>query len=136
MSPSEWFVDTGYWLAWLNREDDLHDRAHRYDARLPTRLVTTEAVLFEVGNAMARPPLRTRAVAFFTRIRANPRIVILPVDAALFQRAVALYAARPDQEWGLVDCASFVVMQERGVTEALAYDQHFVQAGFRALLRE
>jgi hypothetical protein len=136
VNPSEWFVDTGYWLAWLNREDDLHARAHRYDARLPARLVTTEVVLFELGNAMARPPLRARAVTFLARIRANPRIVILPVDATLFQRAVALYAARPDQEWGLVDCASFVVMQDRGIVEALAYDQHFVQAGFRALLRE
>ena len=37
---------------------------------------------------------------------------------------------------GLTDCISFVVMEERGITDALAYDQHFVQAGFRALLRE
>jgi predicted nucleic acid-binding protein len=136
VNVSEWFADTGYWLAWLNREDDLHERAHRFDALLPARLVTTEAVLFEVGNAMARAPLRARAVAFFARIHANPRIVILPVDSALFRRAVAFYAARPDQDWGLVDCASFVVMQDRGIAEALAYDQHFTQAGFRTLLRE
>ena len=136
MNASEWFVDTGYWLAWLNREDDLHEQAHRFDARLPARLVTTEAALFEVGNAMARPPLRAKVVAFFARIQVNPRIVILPVDTPLFRRAIALYAARPDQEWGLVYCASFVVMQDRGITEALAYNQHFVQAGFRALLRE
>jgi uncharacterized protein len=136
MNVSEWFADTGYWLAWLNREDDLHERAHRFDARLPARLITTEAVLFEVGNAMARPPLRTRAVAFFARIRANTRIVILPIDAPLFHRAVTLYAARADQDWGLIDCASFIVMQDRGIGAALAYDHHFVQAGFRALLRE
>ncbi|MGH2584406.1 MAG: type II toxin-antitoxin system VapC family toxin [Dehalococcoidia bacterium] len=136
MNASEWFADTGYWLAWLNREDDLHGRAHRFDTLLPPSLVTTEAVLFEVGNAMARPPLRARAMAFFERIRANPRIVILPVDSALFRRAVAFYAARPDKDWGLVDCASFVVMQDRGITQALAYDQHFTQAGLRALLRE
>ena len=37
---------------------------------------------------------------------------------------------------GLTDRISFVVMEERGITDALAYDQHFVQAGFRALLRE
>lgn len=85
---------------------------------------------------MARPPLRATAVAFLARIRANARIVILPADAALFRRATTLYAARPDHDWGLVDCASFIVMQERGIFEALAYDQHFVQAGFRALLRE
>lgn len=35
-----------------------------------------------------------------------------------------------------MDCVSFVVMQERGIVEALAADQHFVQAGFRAVLRD
>ena len=30
---------------------------------------------------------------------------------------------------------SFVVMRERGITEALAYDRDFEQAGFTALLR-
>jgi predicted nucleic acid-binding protein len=136
MNLSEWFADTGYWLAWLNREDDLHERAHRFDRHLPARLFTTEAVLLEVGNALARPPLRARAVAFFARIGANSRIVIVPVDAPHFRRAVNLYAERPDQGWRLVDCASFVVMRDRGIAEALSYDQHFVQAGFRALLRE
>jgi hypothetical protein len=35
MNPSEWFIDTDDWLAWLNRDGDLHERAHRFDARLP-----------------------------------------------------------------------------------------------------
>jgi predicted nucleic acid-binding protein len=135
MKESEWFVDTGYWLAWLNRDDDLHSRAHQFDAHLPTRLVTTEAVLFEVGNYMSRPPLRAQAVAFFSRIRVNSRIVIVPIDTTLFRHAVDLFSARSDQNWGLVDCASFVVMRDRGITKALAYDRHFEQAGFRALLR-
>ena len=42
----------------------------------------------------------------------------------------------PDQTWSLTDCASFLVMEERNITEALAYDPDFEQAGFTALLRE
>ena len=38
--------------------------------------------------------------------------------------------------WGLVDCISFIVMREAGVNQALTFDQHFVQAGFQALMRE
>jgi predicted nucleic acid-binding protein len=136
MSSVEWFVDTGYWLAWLNSGDNLHQRARSLSTRLPSRLVTTEAVLFEVGNAMARPPLRAVAAAFLTRLRANPHLEIVPVDAALFDQAVARFVARPDEEWGLVDCLSFVVMEERGIREALSADHHFLQAGFRALLRD
>ena len=40
-----------------------------------------------------------------------------------------------DQHWSLTDCASFIVMEERGISEALAYDRDFEQAGFTALLR-
>ena len=54
----------------------------------------------------------------------------------LFAQAVALYHSRPDKEWGMAECVSFCVMQERGITDALAYDHHFTQAGFHALLRE
>ncbi len=43
---------------------------------------------------------------------------------------------RAGKDWGITDCSSFVVMSERGLSEALTTDEHFRQAGFRALLRE
>jgi predicted nucleic acid-binding protein len=46
-----------------------------------------------------------------------------------------LHERRPDKQWSLTDCISFEVMREHGITTALAYDEHFVQAGFDALLR-
>ena len=49
--------------------------------------------------------------------------------------AFELYSFRQDQSWSLTDCASFLVMEERGITEALAHDRDFEQAGFTALLR-
>ena len=42
---------------------------------------------------------------------------------------------RLDHSWSVVDCASFVVMRTRQIQEALAFDRHFEQAGFTALLR-
>ena len=39
-----------------------------------------------------------------------------------------------DKECGLTDCVSFVVMQERNLTQALTTDRHFGQAGFADLL--
>lgn len=40
------------------------------------------------------------------------------------------------KESGMTDCLSFVIMQDRGIIEALTTDEHFQQAGFRALWRE
>jgi predicted nucleic acid-binding protein len=61
---------------------------------------------------------------------------VYPITEALLQQALALYRARPDKDWGLTDCASFVLMRQEGLTEALTADIHFRQAGFTALLLE
>jgi hypothetical protein len=69
-------------------------------------------------------------------LEADPQLEIVPLSDRLYQKAFQLFCSRPDKEWGLIDCISFVVMQERGLTEALTTDKHFQQAGFRALLME
>jgi len=60
---------------------------------------------------------------------------IFHVDAALQQKGVERFAARPDKDWSLTDCISFVLMEERGIRESATTDRHFEQAGFVALLR-
>jgi len=69
-------------------------------------------------------------------LETDPNVDILPVSEPLYARALQLYRERPDKEWGLTDCVSFLVMRDRRLTEALTTDEHFQQAGFRALLRD
>ncbi len=69
-------------------------------------------------------------------LESDPAVEIVPASKQLFQAGFDLFARRPDKHWSLVDCLSFVVMKQRRLKEALTADQHFVQAGFRALLRE
>jgi hypothetical protein len=52
------------------------------------------------------------------------------------EAALALFESRPDKARSLTDCWSFVVMRARQLTGALTTDQHFLQAGYRALLLE
>lgn len=66
----------------------------------------------------------------------DSKVEIVSLSEQLYTQAFQLYCQRLDKEWGLVDCISFIVMQERGITEALTADEHFQQAGFRVLLRE
>ena len=65
----------------------------------------------------------------------NPNVEIIRQTDTQFRAAVERYAARGDQRWSLTDCASFLVMGDRNIIEALAYDRDFEQAGFVALLR-
>lgn len=128
------FVDTSYFLALLNSRDKYHQAARAAAAQALPPFVTSEAVLFEVGNALARPPHRALGIQALRQIRADAAIEIVPITSDLFAQAVAFYQARPDQAWGLTDCASFVIMQQRGLRAALTADSHFEQAGFTRLL--
>lgn len=101
-----------------------------------TRLVTTQAVLLEIGNALSRQRYRRAAVVLLNALETDSKVEIVSLSEQLYTQAFQLYCQRLDKEWGLVDCISFIVMQERGITEALTADEHFQQAGFRVLLRE
>lgn len=130
------FADTGYWEAVLNPNDKLHEPARAASVALgKARLVTTEMVLSELLAALSKLPVRPYAVAGVDRIRANPNVEVVPQTSLQFAHAYDLYRRRTDKEWSLTDCASFEIMDARGIKEALAHDQHFEQAGFVALLR-
>ena len=133
------FADTGYWIAILLPGDWLHDRAMAMAAIYDdATVVTTQMALTEVLNHVSKmgPNTRMAATRLIEDIRNNPDVEIVPQTDSQFRAAVERYISRSDQRWGLTDCASFLVMEERGLTEALAYDRDFEQAGFVALLRE
>jgi uncharacterized protein len=133
MRPSV-FIDTGTILALVNTADEHHERAAAVARQVKPPFLTTEAVLVEIGNALSRARWRALGYATILDLRADPDIEIVPVDAESFERALSLYGARTDKEWGLTDFVSFVVMPERDLTQAPTTDRHFGQAGFVDLL--
>jgi hypothetical protein len=70
------------------------------------------------------------------KLQSSPSVEVLTASSKLIRDSLLLYRQRPDKSWSLTDCSSFILMSELGLTGALAYDSHFDQAGFRALLRE
>ena len=134
---SEVFLDTAFVLALVNVNDLLHGKASSVADQLEgqaVRLVTSRPVLLEIGNSLAKLRYRSSAARILTSLEADPSVEIVPLTDELYHEAFQLYRERSDKEWGLVDCVSFVIMQERGIDEALTPDRHFEQAGFRALL--
>jgi uncharacterized protein len=133
------FADTGYWIALFNPRDQLHAKAVTASQVLQGRqIVTSQMVLTEFLNYYAAlgQPFRQRAVQVVRSFQSNVDVEIVPQTDGQFAAALTLYAQRPDKEWGITDCASFLIMQERGIVEALAHDDHFQQAGFIPLLRD
>jgi len=137
MKENRFFLDTAYVLALLNPNDIYHKQAR---ALLPSmhsahEVWVTEAILIEIGNALARSD-RFAAVDFINSCYITPNVKVVSVDTPLLHRAIDLYHSREDKEWGLTDCISFIVKEDHDLMAALTSDDHFQQAGFRVLLLE
>ena len=131
------FADAGYWIALLNPRDGLHVKAAHASSILgQARITTSELVLAEVLNAFASKGelLRRATCLLIDKIRSNPNAEIVAMTSNAFREAVERYRRRADKTWGLTDCMSFLIMEQRGITEALSGDRDFQQAGFNVLL--
>ena len=133
------FADAGFWIAMWDPDDALNTRAMALSTELMGETyVTTQMVLTEAINYMSGHGeyLRRMSVERVRQLQNSPAVEVVPQTDALFQTALERYDSRADQRWSLTDCASFLVMEERQITQALAYDRDFEQAGFVALLRD
>ncbi len=129
------FADTFFFLAAVNPDDAAPDRGMQFSDNYDGPLLTTAWVITELADALASREQRHAFREFHESLATDARVEILPADQALFERGLKLCFERPDKDWSLTDCVSFVVMKEREVADAATGDHHFDQAGFHALLR-
>lgn len=128
------FLDTGYLLALERRTDQNHRTALKHWRSLQQgsglQLVSTTYVFDETITYLNSRGLHASAVKVGKRLLASPSVELVHVGEDLFRKAFDLLERRPDKRYSLTDCVSFVVMRERGIATALAFDRHFEQEGF------
>jgi len=142
------FLDTHGLASYINQDDPHHDFAFLHGDELirsGARFVTTFAIVTETAELLlTRLKSRGRthvmrainaATDFIFMLEAAGLVEIVQVDETLCRRALALMNRMSDKEWGLTDCISFIVMEDRNTREAFTGDSHYAQAGFRPLLR-
>lgn len=128
------FADTSYYLALGNERDEWHSRAVEALRNGRLRVVTSAWVILEIGDGLSNTAMRKNFARFLSSIRSDRQTQVVGFSAGVFDSAVKLYNQRPDKQWSLTDCTSFVIMNKRRVRRALTADRHFVQAGFEAML--
>lgn len=128
------FLDTSFVIALINDKDQYYKQAQKLSPiYIRDFLITTDAVLLEIGNALARD-FRAEAVEIIKILRNSNKTEVVKIDSDSFEKGLEICEKYRDKNWGLIDCISFVVMKEQNIKDALTSDRHFVQAGFRALL--
>jgi predicted nucleic acid-binding protein len=136
---TEVFLDSAYVIALAQSTDAYHSRALAISEQLGSNrifIITTRAVLLEVGNALSKIKSREAGIQLVNMLANSQTVEIVPLTEELAAQGWELFCQRKDKDWSWTDCISFVVMQERGLKQALTSDSHFEQAGFIALLRQ
>lgn len=142
--PDAYFADTVFWLALISPKDENHAAARSLQASIHNRkIVTSQLVLVEFLNSFRSGKLQaeeTRQVKenmckLIQALLASDFLEVVEQDNDLFEQTFELYGQRLDKDWSFVDCASFVIMRQKGLRSALTTDKHFQQAGFATLMR-
>ena len=133
------FLDTSYVIALSVPKDQNHKKAIQIADFLKidtAKLITTRAITLEIGNSLSAQKYRQAAVELLESLDEDPDVEIIPITEDLYRRGLQFFKDRSDKEWGIIDCISFVVMKDQGISNALTADKHFQQNGFKALLCE
>jgi predicted nucleic acid-binding protein len=136
------FVDTSGWVSLILQSELQHDMAAAlyHDALQAGRpIVTTSYIISELipllqSRLKHAHVARPQILSLVSAIIDNPEYRILHIDAPVFMSAWKMLQQYRDKEWSLVDTISIVVMRTQRMTEALATDHHFAEAGLLPLL--
>lgn len=127
------FVDTAHWIAILHEKDDLHNRAVEVHRKLGSaQFITSELVLGELLNECSSygTHFRMLAATFVRELLSREDVIVIPQTSDQFESALSIYESFQDKQWGLTDCASYLIMKERKISEALSHDRHFTRWEF------
>lgn len=127
------FADTSYFIALINEKDQYHQKAQDLaEVYIYHQLVTTEAVLLEIGNSLSKTH-KQATLEIIKILRNSPKTQTVSLTSEIFEKGLDIYEKFSDKDWGLVDCISFAVMWEQEIFEVLTFDDDFRQAGFIVL---
>lgn len=70
------------------------------------------------------------SIDFSKKFRRSEVVKIVQVSHGIEEKAIDIFERYDDKDFSFTDCVSFVVMQEMGIEEVFAFDQHFDQMGF------
>jgi uncharacterized protein len=128
------FIDTSAWIALLNQGDKYHERARRFQRELSRgthgRMVTTDYVLDEAVTYLRLHGSAEKVREFRRVLIESESVQVVWNSPDRFWEAWQRLEDRPDKQWSLTDCLSFITMESLGIGTAFSFDSDFVQAGF------
>lgn len=128
---SSYFVDTGYLIALANNRDQHHEVATAHWEEIRTTYANLYSTTYVFDEFVTICKVRGYHKLAVDSGRAFLDVIDFQhIDIETFEKAWQYFCAHDDKKYSFTDCVSFVVMANNGLDDALAFDAHFVQAGF------
>ena len=127
-------LDTSGLMCLFDLRDFRHADARTFYDTAPIRLTHSYVFAELVALTHARGAPRGSALDFIADLQDDPEVEVVWVNERLHRWALDLLRRRQDKDWSLCDAVSVILMEQRGLTDALTTDHHFEQAGLRRLL--
>lgn len=127
-------LDTSGLLCCLDADEARHADAVNLYYAASTRLTHNYVLAELVALSRVRGLPRAASIAFVADMARDTEVELVWVDAELHGQALQLLQLQLDKSYSLCDAVSFLLMQQRGLRDALTTDRHFEQAGFHRLL--
>lgn len=134
------FIDTSGWGNLFDASQPYHFQATEIYLSAKAKnqkIITTNYVIIELVSLLISPLRlpRGKIIELIRGLKTSAYLKIIHIDASLDDQAWQFFQRHQDKDWSLVDCASFVIMNQLSISEALTTDHHFEQAGFVRLLK-
>ncbi|MGQ9533416.1 MAG: type II toxin-antitoxin system VapC family toxin [Desulfotomaculales bacterium] len=126
------FVDASAWVAIINRRDAYHQAAatvYRQLLRDKAPLFTTNWAAYEALSILKGRVGYEAAERLWSVLNDVRLVRLVRVGRALEDRGLEMFFRYRDKAWGVVDCASLVLMRQVHCRRAFAFDTHFREAG-------
>ncbi len=124
-------VDTSLWYATADDRDPNHHEAVLLLATPRRPFATTNWIFGETVTLVRGRLGHKAAVALGARLLHRPGLRIALVQHEDEQTAWRIFQQYRDKDFSFTDCTSFAVMRRLRISNALAFDRHFQQMGFR-----
>ncbi len=123
------FVDTGAWFAYHVPLDSQHKRVRAWLNQNRQPLVTTDFCIDETLTLFLARGLVGRALEAGRLFFHSNEVRIHYLEKSEIHRAWILFQQRAAAGWSFTDCTSKIVIDDLGITTAVALDNHFRQLG-------
>lgn len=127
------FLDSGIFIAFLDRSDHLHGAAVRLFTNPPRRWYTSLAVVSETYGWFLHRLGEESARTFRLALGALPRLELLPIDAGHHRAICGMLDTFRGHKLTYVDASSLVFLQDRRIREVWGTDQDLALGGARVV---